>query len=862
MNAAPLLKHLIERTGGPSASPFLLVLDGEGLEKLPSRLDTAAGPYTVSRTDTELGLRRLLWAANGAPLIAVVPPDLARRLPADLVHTARNERVQALDTGEVLSVLLRRKVQASDEDWFQRLVLDHVDRLVDALDRRTLPTVVTRRDLGELLVDVTLGEVLRNTRAPRLLAEWIEAPPNLDAGHLRLLREDALPRLHGHEGVLLAWALGAGPQALERLLVTGLALTVEVDATRVPDAVWAGLRDNDALQRHFQGDVDWLRTALAGLATGAADALGPSAAPWLTRAETLARNHFPLEAVHTSPVLPLAFDDRAHSVANRAAAGAPVQSADLDWLRAHKAAPLRGAELDLLQWVARLSRYLALPDERPTTTGGWVDGYVRHDAFADLAAAELQAALGRATRLHDPAERVLRRWEERRNARNLGFAQSLADGYERQLHDGVVPVYRVSKDLLAPKLASGERVYLVVLDGCSVPVFLSLVHELASDAGAPIGLDAAGSLDGGLALLPSITSHSRGALFAGRIPDDPFRNEGEWQQVERSTDPGRFDRNQALGKAGRRLFLKGDLATPGPLLAALEDPALPLVAAVFNAVDDAISSHNTGAALRVAARDVRYLVPSLQQALRAGRKVLVTADHGHTRALRPDGRVGAGESSRFMALGPRDPVPDGFVEIDVGALGGRPGRLAFAWRMNTWLGGPHLGYHGGCSLEELVVPMAWLVPGGQSALEPGWWHDLPYRQDPVPVPTPVPDSPLAPTAAAGRSRATGKVEAPQLGLLSPTDRLAPLLAAFPELQLPDAATAKLADDERAVLVLVHQHQHVTVPEVARHLGRVPGRITGFMSRIRQKLAKHGPPPFEARSTPDGSETYVWTGSRG
>ncbi|MEQ1564048.1 MAG: BREX-2 system phosphatase PglZ [Myxococcota bacterium] len=853
MNAAPLLKHLIERTGGPAASPLLLVLEGEGLESLPEKLDTSAGPYLVARSDTELGLRRLVWAANGAPLIAVVPPELARRLPADLVHGARNQRVQALETGEVLSVLLRRKVQASDEDWFQRLVLDHVDRLVDALDRRTLPTVVTRRDLGELLVDVTLGEVLRNTPTPRLLAEWIEAPPNLDAGHLRLLREDALPRLHGDEGVLLAWALGSSASTLEHLLVTGLVLTVDVDVAQIPDGVWGGLRSSDALRKHFQGDADWLRTALVRLATGGADALGASAGPWLAKAEAIARKQFPLATVCTSPVLPLAFDDRAAAVAKQASRGVPIQSSELDWLRSHKAAPLRQPELDLLQWVARLSRYLALLLGTPTTTGEWVEQYLRHDAFADLAAAELQAALGRSSSLHEPAEKVLRQWERWRNERNEAFAGWLGADYERRLHDHVVPVYRVSKDLVAPKISAGERIYLVVLDGCSVPVFLSLLHELAGDGAIPIGLGADGRLDGGLALLPSITSHSRGALFAGRVPEDPFRNEGEWQQVERTTDPSRFAQNQSLGNVGRKLFLKGDLAQPAPLLAALNDPGLPLVAVVFNAVDDAISSHNTGSALRVAARDVRYLVPSLQQALRSGRKVLVTADHGHTRSLRPDGRVGNGEASRFVALGAGDPVPEGFVEVEVGSLGGGRGRLAFAWRMNTWLGGPHLGYHGGCSLEELVVPMAWLVQGGQAALEPGWWHDLPYAAA-------EPASSRAPEKVPEKAAEKAPEPAPaQLGLLSTTDRLAPLLAAYPTLGLSDLP---LDPDERAVLVLLHQNERVSLREVHLKIGRPQGRIPGFMSNLRKKLAKHGSPLFEAKPTAEGSESYVWTGRRG
>ncbi len=45
--------------------------------------------------------------------------------------------------------------------------------------------------------------------------------------------------------------------------------------------------------------------------------------------------------------------------------------------------------------------------------------------------------------------------------------------------------------------------------------------------------------------------------------------------------------------------------------------------------------------------------------------------------------------------------------------------LAFAWRMSVYHGQPRVGLHGGCGLEEMVVPLAWLVEGGVMADEPG-----------------------------------------------------------------------------------------------------------------------------------------------
>ncbi len=75
-----------------------------------------------------------------------------------------------------------------------------------------------------------------------------------------------------------------------------------------------------------------------------------------------------------------------------------------------------------------------------------------------------------------------------------------------------------------------------------------------------------------------------------------------------------------------------------------------------------------------------------------------------------------------MEPSPGETPPGGFIEIDLADLGGAAGRYAFAWRMSVYRGMPQVGYHGGCSLEELVVPMAWLVDDGVPADEPLWWY--------------------------------------------------------------------------------------------------------------------------------------------
>jgi hypothetical protein len=82
---------LLEQAGGADETGYVLVIDGEGLESLPDQIPTPRGPYAVHRVASELGLRHLLWKAKGAPLIAVMPEELARRIQRapDLLRRAR-----------------------------------------------------------------------------------------------------------------------------------------------------------------------------------------------------------------------------------------------------------------------------------------------------------------------------------------------------------------------------------------------------------------------------------------------------------------------------------------------------------------------------------------------------------------------------------------------------------------------------------------------------------------------------------------------------------------------------------------------------------------------------------------------------
>jgi len=390
----------------------------------------------------------------------------------------------------------------------------------------------------------------------------------------------------------------------------------------------------------------------------------------------------------------------------------------------HRRSREEGAEeASTATMAARLVRWLAREEAEPATPGsfpGAARRYATELSFADLARGHLFTRDSGAP-LAGAVERLLERALAARERFNRRFGELARGWFEA---DGeapsVVPMEAVVERRVVPLLAAGP-VLLLVLDGMSFAVYHQLLGDLL-DRGWEPRAAGDGERDGdgdepvpvALPPLPGVTRVSRAALFSGRL-------EPGGQSAERRG----FTRHPALAAAvpAERppvLFHKAELRGDGGGLAAgtrraVADPRRPVVGVVLNAVDDQLGRGDQ-LLTRWSVASVRHLGAVLDAAGEAGRAVVLVADHGHLpeRSLERLQADGAGERHRPAG----DEPAAGEVVVRGRRVVADGGALIVPWSETVRYQPRKAGYHGGVSPQELLAPLAVLVPAGSDL--PGW----------------------------------------------------------------------------------------------------------------------------------------------
>lgn len=384
--------------------------------------------------------------------------------------------------------------------------------------------------------------------------------------------------------------------------------------------------------------------------------------------------------------------------------------------------PVRAA-VRLLRWWGRGDK--SAPDSFPEAARS----YLAEGGFVDWARAVLHTApsgsgavghhLGKA--LVDLLSRV----QEAREKGNARFGELLADWWASDGADPfLVPVERILETEVAA-LAEQAPVLLLVMDGMAIPVFHALMNDIQRSWGewAP-----AGSRRVGLAPLPTVTAIARTSLLSGTL------QEGDQQTEKREFTAHPALRKASLGGKPPVLFHKGEISNKGGVALspeaqeALESPRQRVVGIVLNAIDDNLLKGDQ-IVMSWSVASIKSLGQVLESARTAGRAVVFTADHGHIsdRGTEYRSAEGAKERSRLA-----DAPASGEVRVK-GRRVVQPGNeITVPWSEGLrYSSGTRSGYHGGASPQEVLVPLAVLVPEGVelegwanvSGLLPTWWEE-------------------------------------------------------------------------------------------------------------------------------------------
>lgn len=773
----------------------LLASESEVLDPIEERAEwtTESWPNLhIRRVFGPLSLRKAFNEAldeAGAGGETVLLVDDRDQLPLDVVRNARMQRLMRVRIEDIVAGLTGQPCAQLDSD-LEDQIRANLHAFADIATQRTFEGNVRPSDVREMLaaVELAVPADLGTLGAGKLLVYWLEEPPvRLADWHLEELR-DAL----GVEGVLVGRAARDG--TLANLVESGLLMPDEradADMAAAYREVMASLElETDGLG-NSKGEVATRIRSLAdrvvreweggGRKLAALPGWGTADQRWTTLSARVNRGdcypHLRAPLVH-----------ELHRC--REAAREPSREELAEWtegrleaLGAHRFAEEERGEVDALRTVWRVRRFLdAVERDFVGPAGGelggdtwssWALSVSADICWADRCVAELRRYIpgfAGGSAMREVCERARDAVLEYRDGLNRRFAGEAVEGWEDLAiqHEGfagpgaagerAVSAARLTDAYVAPLLKAGEKVFLVVLDGCDLGSFYEIVESLEEGTGKlveerlgveggsiSIGAPDAQALNGAddfalleelaevrpaFSLLPSTTEHARRAIFAGRIPGKGGLSSAD-AEANVSNDRKALGDNPYIGNYPHELYLKGALKDGQDELREAfqrQDEGPRLLSAVFNFVDDALASHQTTPIPRWTPERVGEtgLPAVLVEAVANGFHVVMTADHGHTPYLNSERSLQSSGGPARYHVGD-DPPSEEWLRLEGASVpGDEP--VWVAWRGGEFRGGTnHRGYHGGASLGEMVIPLAYVGlvrenVENMTGREPTWWR--------------------------------------------------------------------------------------------------------------------------------------------
>lgn len=694
---------------------------------------------------SELAIREALVDHRGPERLVILSRFDQGQLGKDVLARLWHNEPQRISPWRTLQQLLQ--VRAIDPrltrkqgKWLAEALLGCYDRFQgeivfgEVLDLDTAWLALARGYLGYTRPTLELQELLRWSLESGV-EQRIESLPESVREHLGEWLRPALPLVGSLLDVLIEQ--GHGQDLFAVALACSVMFDPELERSGVvePSVIYSG---RGRFTERFLAGRKVESRALHGLAECALDTarmlLGReglrSLSACLDKAEHILASLDFAPALRRSPVLPGGLQQRFTSFARALEGGLQQrrsEEAERAWqdLQGHwlAALPSRHEQLRRAEMALRLLRWCVADRQAPTgTTQQMLRHYVVDGGFVDWARGHLWAGED-----HEALNAVYLKLSEtvsqRSEQNNRAFAGHLP-GIARgdQLPANLLPVERAIEQLVAP-IAAQKPTLLLVLDGMSSAVYRELQDDLAAHGWIEVSGSSELTESCLVAALPSVTQVSRCSLLSGALVS------GDASQEKQAFAGHPLLKQCSSTRFPPILLHKQELQQPGT--GALAGSARALIAGtehrvlgvVINAIDDQLSS-SSQVTVHWSLQTIPLLRQVLEAAREAGRAVVVTSDHGHV--LDRDTYFVQAESER----GERyrlESAGDAEVALSGARVVLADNRVVLPWSEKVrYTKARSRGYHGGGSLQEVVIPLGVYVSANDTAGLPGW-AELPRR---------------------------------------------------------------------------------------------------------------------------------------
>ncbi len=512
----------------------------------------------------------------------------------------------------------------------------------------------------------------------------------------------------------------------------------------------SGKKEHEKHLAEFGAEAE--RTALKLLRDGLFKELSGS----LGKAEQILASLDFSNAYEISNILPASFNQR---LGNYAAAlelafkSKEVVGAEhtLAALQSHalSSQPAQRTQIDRAKMALRLLRWLVKPEAEGLSVNGILANYISEGGFVDWARSQIWAG-----DIHESLSKVYQtltdKAREKRESQNRVFSHELiriARG--DQLAPEFIPVENAIEKIVAP-IAQLKPVLFLVLDGMSQAVYRELLRDLLNHNWIEL-TDSSVSANQHkclVAALPTVTEVSRCSLLSGVL------SQGLAADEKKAFSQHPLLKKIASTKFPPVLLHKQDIQQPGSGALAGDARALiagtehRVLAAVINAIDDQLAS-SSQVSVDWTLETVTLFKQVLEAARESGRVVVITSDHGHVLDHNSQYQNTQSERGERYQLDAAQ-LSDNEVKVAGDRVVTATKSVILPWTEQLrYTKTKNMGYHGGGSLQEVVIPLGVFVSitdrdelNGWAEIPrylPDWWsEDLSLIAEVAkPLPTPI-----------------------------------------------------------------------------------------------------------------------------